>query len=173
MCFRYAHLYPELQFQLSRAINSHQVSIAAIKEKTAFALKRTNPEQMGWSAPLTKAQGLSSDDRDSHSSRGFLVSTGLAPNFQLFTIKSLSSFLAWLYFEKKKKTIWAEEEMRLYFQRQRIAKIERHFNEFLQWGATCFIQIIGWLATLKWPALDVLFSPLFLDRCKAPLMEQL
>lgn len=39
------------------------------------------------------------------------------------------------------------------FQRQRQAKSERHFNELSQRGATCFIQIIGWLATLKQPLL--------------------
>lgn len=50
--------------------------------------------------------------------------------------------------------------MCLYFQRQRIAKIECHFNEFSRWGTTCFIQIIGWLATLEWPTLAVFFPPL-------------
>lgn len=163
----YVHLYPELQFQLSCTINSHQVSIVATEEKTAFALKRTNPEQMGCSAPLTKAQGLSPDDQDSHSSRDSVRcrKARLQTSNYLALGKSLSSFLAWLYLGEKK---WAVEEMCLYFERQRIAKIECHFNEFSRWDTASFIKIIGWLATLEWPALAILFIPLLLDTRKAP-----
>lgn len=103
MCIRYVYLYPEVQFQLSCAINSHQVSIVATEEKTAFALKRTNPEQMGCSAPLTKAQGLSPDDHDNLSSRGFgKVSTGLAPNIQLFSVREKPLFFLGLTLLGKK-----------------------------------------------------------------------
>lgn len=93
MRIRYAHLYPELQFQLSCAINSHQGSIVATQEETAFAFKRTNPEQMGRSAPRTKAEGLSPDNHDNLASRGFgKVSTGSAPNVQLFSVKEKPLF---------------------------------------------------------------------------------
>lgn len=65
---------------------------------------------------------------------------------------------------KKKKLKGPNRECAFIFQRQRQAKAERHFNELSQRGATCFIQIIGWLATLKQPLLAS-FLPLSLPLC--------
>lgn len=65
--------------------------------------------------------------------------------------------------------------MCLYFQRQRIAEIECYFNEFSPMRRHLFYPD-NWVIGHPWMTRACRSPPpppLFLDTCKAPLMEQL
>ena len=169
--FGLATFYPEVQFELSRTINSHQADIVNLRDwgKDSSCIKRTTPEQMGCFALLTKPKAKDQTPswwpvhRGFHKRNSKSILTGSDPNIQLFSIrKSLSS--SWLYLKHLKKP---NRKCSFIFRgsQEPRAKIECHFNELSQWGATCFIRIIGWLATLKRPLLGTqyffLSFPLF------------
>lgn len=127
-----------------------------MEEKTALALKRRPQNRwdalLCWQNPRPKIR-LHHDDQSTMDSTREIASKSWLAEIQTsnysasWNASPLPSLTLFEKFEQSK------QEMCFHFQRQPRAKIERHFNELSQWGATCFIQIIGWLATLKWPQL--------------------
>lgn len=155
VCIRYGYLYPQVQFELSCTINSHQADIVNLRDwrKDSSGIKRRPQNRwdalLYWQSPRPKTR-LHHDDQSTVDSTREIASKSCLAEIQTsnYSASGKASPLPSLtLFEKFEQ---AKQEMCFHFQRQPRAKIERHFNELSQWGATCFIQIIGWLATLKW-----------------------